>query len=126
MKDVMFILPYQAGTLAQLTRALADADVNVLGCSGQQFGPEGIIHLLVEDAAGAREAASRAGFVVRGEHEVIVADIEDRPGGLAELLAPLAEAGIDVNLTYLATGSRLVIGVDDVDQARAAMRHASR
>ena len=126
MKDVMFILPYQAGTLAQLTRALADADVNVLGCSGQQFGPEGIIHLLVEDATEAREAAARAGFVVRGEHEVIVADIEDRPGGLTELLAPLAEAGIDVSLTYLATRSRLVIGVDDVDRAKAVMRTSGR
>jgi hypothetical protein len=60
--------------------------------------------------------------VVRGEHEVIVADIEDRPGAVSDLLAPLAEAGIDVGLTYLATGSRLVIGVDDVDKARAAMR----
>jgi hypothetical protein len=122
MKDLMFILPYQAGTLAQLTRALSQADVNVLGCSGQQFGPEGIIHLLVEDAAGAREAAARAGFVVRGEHEVIVAPIQDMPGAIADLLAPLADAGVNVNLTYLATGSRLVIGVDDLEQAKAAMR----
>lgn len=122
----MFILPYQAGTLAQLTRALADAGVNVLGCSGQQLGPEGIIHLLVEDAPGAREAASRAGFVVRGEHDVVVVDIEDVPGAIAGLLAPLADAGINVNLAYLATGSRLVIGVDNVDQARAVVRHASR
>ncbi len=126
MKDLMFILPYQAGTLAQLTAALSEAGVNLQGVSGQQFGPEGIIHLLVEDAAGAREAASRAGFVVRGEHEVVVADIQDMPGAIADLLGPLADAGINVNLTYLATGSRLVIGVDDVDQARAAMRHASR
>jgi hypothetical protein len=126
MKDLMFILPYQAGTLAQLTGALSEAGINLHGASGQQFGPEGIIHLLVEDAASAREAAARAGFVVRGEHEVIVADIEDRPGALAELLAPLAEAGIDVNLTYLATRSRLVIGVDDVEQARAAMRPGQR
>jgi hypothetical protein len=126
MKDLMFILPYQAGTLAQLTAALSEAGVNLQGVSGQQFGPEGIIHLLVENAPEAREAAARAGFVVRGEHEVIVADIEDRPGALAALLAPLAEAGIDVSLTYLATGSRLVIGVDDVDKARAAMRTTGR
>jgi hypothetical protein len=126
MKDLMFILPYQAGTLAQLTAALSKAGVNLQGVSGQQFGPEGIIHVLVENAAEAREAAARAGFVVRGEHEVIVADIEDRPGALAELLAPLAEAGIDVSLTYLATGSRLVIGVDDVDKARATMRATDR
>ena len=121
MKDLMFILPYQTGTLARLTTALSEAGIDLQGCSGQQFGPEGIIHLLVDNAAQAREAAARAGFVVRGEHDVIVTDIEDRPGALADLLAPLAEAGIDVSLTYLATRSRLVIGVDDVDQARAAM-----
>ena len=124
MKDLIFILPYQSGTLARLATALHDAGIDLQGCSGQQFGPEGIIHLLVEDAAAAREAASRAGFVVRDEREVLVAGIEDRPGALAGLLAPLAEAGIDVNLTYLATGSRLVIGVDDVDRARAVMRAA--
>jgi hypothetical protein len=124
MKDLIFILPYQSGTLARLATALHDAGIDLQGCSGQQFGPEGIIHLLVEDAAAAREAASRAGFVVRDEREVLVAGIEDRPGALAGLLAPLAEAGIDVNLTYLATGSRLVIGVDDVDRARAVMRGA--
>jgi hypothetical protein len=122
MKDLIFILPYQSGTLARLATALHDAGIDLQGCSGQQFGPEGIIHLLVEDAAAAREAASRAGFVVRDEREVLVAGIEDRPGALAGLLAPLAEAGIDVNLTYLATGSRLVIGVNDVDRARAVMR----
>ena len=126
MKDLMFILPYQAGTLAQLTGALSEAGINVQGCSGQQFGPEGIIHLLVEDAPAAREAAARAGFVVRGEQDVVVADIEDRPGALAGLLAPLADAGISVGLAYLATGSRLVIGVDNVDQARAALRPAAR
>jgi hypothetical protein len=126
MKDLMFILPYQAGTLAQLTGALSEAGVNLQGCSGQQFGPEGIIHLLVEDAPGAREAAARAGFVVRAEQDVIVADIEDRPGALAGLLAPLADAGVSVSLTYLATGSRLVIGVDNVDQARSALRPADR
>ena len=126
MNDLLFILPYQSGTLARLTAALHDAGVDLQGCSGQQFGPEGIIHLLVQDAAAAREAASRAGFVVRSEREVLVTGIEHRPGALAGLLAPLAEAGIDVNLTYLATGSRLVIGVDDVDKARAAMRSAGR
>jgi len=124
MKDLMFILPYQPGTLAQLTRALAD--LNVLGVSGQQFGPEGIIHLLVEDAAQARQVAERAGFTVRAEHDVIVAPIADMPGAIAELLAPLADAGVNVNLTYLATNSRLVIGVDDLEAARAAMRPAER
>jgi hypothetical protein len=126
MKDLMFILPYTAGTLAQLTEAISRAGINVQGCSGQQFGPEGIIHLLVEDAAGARQAAETAGFTVRGEREVIVAPIEDRPGGLAALLAPLADAGVNANLVYLATDSRVVIGVEDLERGRAALRPAAR
>jgi hypothetical protein len=126
MKDLMFILPYQAGTLAQLTGALSRAGVNVQGCSGQQFGPEGIIHLLVEDAAAARQAAEQAGFTVRGDREVVVAPIEDRPGGLAEVLAPLADAGVNADLLYLATGSRVVIGVEDLERAQAALRPAGR
>jgi hypothetical protein len=60
--DLMFILPYQPGTLWRLTEAVANAGISVEGCSFQEFGPEGMIHLLVEDAAGAREAAEEAGF----------------------------------------------------------------
>jgi hypothetical protein len=126
MKDLMFILPYQAGTLAQLTEALSQAGINVQGCCGQQFGPEGIIHLLVEDAAGARGAAEEAGFTVRLEREVLVAPIEDRPGGLSRLLGPLADAGINADLLYLATDSRVVIGVEDLERAQAVLRPADR
>jgi hypothetical protein len=126
MKDLMLILPYQPGTLHQLTDALGRAGINLQGCCGQQFGPEGIVHLLVEDAAAARQAAERAGFTVRGEREVLVASIEDRPGGLASLLAPLADAGVNADLLYLATGSRVVIGVEDLEKAEAALRPAGR
>jgi hypothetical protein len=101
MKDLTFILPYEPGTLWRLTDAIARAGVNVKGCSAQEFGPEGIIHLLVEDAGAARAAAEQAGFAVRGERELLVAPIEDRPGALAARLRPVAEAGVDVNLVYL-------------------------
>jgi hypothetical protein len=124
-KDLMFILPYQAGMLAKLTESLGNAGVNIEGCCMQEFGPEELVHILVEDAATARRAAEQAGFVVRGEREVIVADIEDRPGGLARLLAPIADAGVSADLVYQATNSRVVIAVvEGLERARAAMRPA--
>ena len=125
-KDLMFILPYQPGTLATLTAAIAGAGISVEGCAAKQFGNEGLIHLLVEDAAGARRAGEEAGFLVRGERDVIVAPVEDRPGGLAELLQPIADAGVNINLVYLATNSRVVIGTDHHERAVRAFESAFR
>jgi hypothetical protein len=126
-KDLMFILPYQAGMLAKLTETLGSAGVNIEGFCMQEFGPEELVHLLVDDAEAARRAVEGAGVVVRGEREVIVAPIEDRPGGLAQLLAPLADAGVSADLVYQATNSRVVIAVvGDLDRARAALRPAGR
>ena len=34
----------------------------------------------------------------------------------------IANAGVDINLVYLATNTRLVIGADDLDKASAAIR----
>jgi hypothetical protein len=122
-KDLMFILPYRADMLAQLATTLGKAGISIAGCAGKEFGPEEIVHLLVEDAAGARRAAEQAGFVVRGERDVIVAPIEDRPGALGQLLGQIADAGV----VYLATNSRVVIGVvEDLERAQAALRPAGR
>jgi hypothetical protein len=121
MKDLMFILPYEPGTLWRLIDAIAGDGVNVQGCSAQEFGPEGIIHLLVGDADTARGAAERAGYPVRAERDVLVAPIADRPGALADLLRPIADAGVDVNLVYLTADGRVVIGVEDLDRARSAV-----
>jgi hypothetical protein len=126
-KDLMFILPYRAGVLAQLATTLGKAGISIAGCAGKEFGPEEIVHLLVEDAAGARRAAEQAGFVVRGERDVIVAPIEDRPGALGQLLGQIADAGVSADLVYLATNSRVVIGVvEDLERAQAALRPAGR
>jgi hypothetical protein len=121
--DLMFILPYQPGTLWRLTEAIAGAGISIEGCSAQAFGPEGMIHILVEDAPGARRAAEQAGFRVSTEREVIVAPIEHRPGALAQLLRPIADAGVDVNLVYLTREGSVVIGVaeEDLERARSAM-----
>jgi hypothetical protein len=121
--DLMFILPYQPGTLWRLTEAVADAGISVDGCSFQEFGPEGMIHLLVEDAAGARAAAEQAGFRLSSQRDVVVAPVQHRPGALAELLRPVADAGVSVNLVYLTRDGRAVIGVapEELERARTAV-----
>lgn len=78
-----------------------------------------MIHILVDDAAGARAALADGPHAVVAEHEALVVAAEDRPGSLGEIAATLGDAGINVEVGYVATGTRLVFVVDDPDRARS-------
>jgi hypothetical protein len=85
-------------------------------------GGRGVVHLLVEDAGGARQALEGAGYSVAAEKEALVlSSVEDRPGYLGEMSARLAEAGVNIEVAYLGTGTRLVLAVDDLDAAQRAL-----
>ena len=53
---------------------------------------------------------------------MIVVDVEDRPGTMAQVARKLADAGVNIELAYTTFGGvRLVLGVDDFEKARAAV-----
>ena len=47
--------------------------------------------------------------------------IKDQAGGLSAKLTKLADAGVNVDLLYVATGSRVVFGSDDLDGLKKAL-----
>ena len=55
------------------------------------------------------------------EREVVVIDVEDRPGVLADLTRKIAKAGVDLDLVYIATRNRVVFGSPDLDALKAAL-----
>jgi len=120
-KDLTVILADRPGTLADVGEALGRAGINIDGVCGFPCGGEGVGHLLVEDAAAARRALEDVGIKVREERQVLVLEIEDRPGALGEVSRRIADAGANIDLIYVASNSRLVLGVDDLDKAQAAV-----
>ena len=58
------------------------------------------------------------------EREVVVVEVEDRPGVLADLTRKVARAGIDLDLVYVATQNRLVFGANDLAGLKAALGQA--
>ena len=120
-KDLTVVLEDRPGTLADMGEALGGAGINVDGMCGFPSEGKGVIHVLVEDAAGARSALEEAGIEVAGEREVLVVEIEDRPGAFGEIARKIANVGVNFDLTYLATNTRLVVGTNDMDKARAAL-----
>ncbi len=117
--DLTVILRNVPGTIAELGEAAGKAGVNLLGGCGFEVGGEGVMHVLVDDAAAGRRAFEEAGLEVRAEREVVVAEVDDAPGGLGRVMRRYADAGANVDLVYLTADGRLVIGPDDVERARA-------
>ena len=113
-KDLTVVLMNRPGTLADAAEALGRAGINIEGVCGFPSGSEGIMHILVEDASGARDALAAAGLEVRDEREVVVASVEDRPGTGGALLRRVADGGANVDLLYLTMDGRLVLSGGDV------------
>ena len=120
-KDLTVYLEDRPGTLADLGEALGKAGVNIEGGCGVQDDGKETFHLLFEDAAAARQAIEETGIKVQGERDVIVADVTDRPGALGTIARGISDAGVNIELLYMATNNRLVIGTSDLDKARATL-----
>jgi len=58
---------------------------------------------------------------VAKETEVVVLPVEDRPGVLGNVARRLADAGVNLQLAYMATSARLVVGADDLGKVHAAI-----
>ena len=124
MKDLTVILKNNPGTLADLGETLGKNGINMEGLCGFPLKNEGIIHLLVEDETTTRWILEDAGFDVRAVRDVLVLDIGNiagEPGTGGKMARKIGNAGVNIDLIYLAENNRIVLGVDDLDKARAAL-----
>ena len=122
--NLTIILRDQPGELARLGEVTGAAGVNIQGLAAFTGEGRGVIHVLVDDddAARAAEELERAGLGVADQREVLVVDVDDRPGSLGELARELAEANVNVDLAYTTFGGvKIVIATEDLESARAAL-----
>ena len=122
-KDLTVSLEDRPGTLADMGEALGKAGINIEGVCAMTAEGRGIIHILVADAAAARQTLEAAGIKVEGETDVVVVDVggQDKPGTLGAMARKVANAGLNVSLVYLAMGGRGVIATSDNAKAKQAL-----
>jgi hypothetical protein len=110
------------GSLAQVAAAISDAGVNIAAATCIGPGERAELHILVRHAEAAKHALAISHDVtVSHEREVVVVDVEDRPGVLADLTRKIARAGVDLDLVYVATRNRVVFGAPDLTALREAL-----
>jgi hypothetical protein len=121
MVDLVIDVENSPGALAQVAAAISDAGVNIAAATCLRPGDRAELHILVPHADAAKHALAISHLAVTREREVIVVDVEDRPGVLADLTRRIAKAGIDLDLVYVATRNRVVFGAPDLGALRAAL-----
>ena len=119
--DLVIDIENTPGALAHVAAAISDAGVNIAAATCIGPGERAELHILVPHAEAARHSLAISHLAVTREREVVVVDVEDRPGVLADLTRKIAKAGVDLDLDYVATRNRVVYGAPDLEALRAAV-----
>ena len=119
--DLVIDIENTPGALARVAAAISDAGGNISAATCVGAGERAELHILVPHAGAARHALAITHVQVTREREVVVVDVEDRPGVLADLTRKIARAGVDLDLVYVATRNRVVFGAPDIAALQAAL-----
>jgi hypothetical protein len=119
--DLVIEIENEPGALARVAAAVSDAGVNLAAATCIGPGDRAELHILVPHAEAVRHALAITNVAVTREREVVVVDVEDRPGELADIARRVAKEGINLDLVYVATQNRVVLGSPDIDKLRLAV-----
>jgi len=120
--DLVIDIENVPGALAQVAAAISDAGVNIAAATCLGSGDRAELHILVPHPGAARHSLAISHLAISREREVVVVDVEDRPGVLADLTRMIAKAGVDLDLVYVATRNRVVFGAANLEGLKSALQ----
>jgi hypothetical protein len=128
IQQLSVFLENKPGSLKKALGVLADAKVNISTLALADTKEFGILRLMIKDWEKAKTALEAGGLTVK-QTEVLAVEVEDRPGGLAAVLAPVEAAGVNVEYMYAySTGGKgkavLIFRFSDLDKAMSALKGA--
>ena len=106
-----------AAALDDVLAAMAASDVSTADTLGDVVRRTAT----ASDADATRSALQSAGFRVLKEQQVVLVEVEDRPGSAASVFRRIADAKVNIRFSYLATRNRLVIAADDLQDLMTAL-----
>jgi hypothetical protein len=128
VKQLTVFLENAPGRLAELTRVLGDAGVNMRALMVADTAEFGVVRIICDRTEDAQRALEAAGFGV-SVTDVLAVEVPDRPGGLADVLEVLGASGVNVEYAYCfvePSGQAAidVFRVEDTARAVEALRAA--
>jgi hypothetical protein len=126
IKQISIFLENRKGRLYDVCSLLGKNDINIRALNVAETESFGILRIVVNKPDAAIKVFKDADIVAKIT-DVIAIEVDDRPGGLADILKVLAEA--DVNIEYMygfveksSDRALMVFRFDDVDKAAAILK----
>ena len=128
IKQISVFVENQPGSMMRVTSVLTESHVNIRAISTFDTPEFGILRLVVDDPAKAKESLTQKGFVTR-VNDVIGAELKDEKGNLNQMLKILADGEINVNYIYSfvireETAPVIVFHTDDFQKAEQVLKEA--
>ena len=92
------------GILAQVTRALANAKVNIVALTLVDSQEHGVLRIVDENPAETRDVLAKLNLPMT-ETDVLCMELSNRPGALADVAQLLGENHININYAYCTSGA---------------------
>jgi hypothetical protein len=105
----------RAGHLADTLETLAKGRVNVLSFTIADTADYGILRLVVDQPARAKELLEAGGYAVV-EHPVVCAVLPNEPGALARVARIVSESGLDIEYIYLGADDSLLLRSEETER----------
>lgn len=128
IKQISVFVENQPGSMMRVTSVLTESHVNIRAISTFDTPEFGILRLVVDDPAKAKESLTQKGFVTR-VNDVIGAELKDEKGNLNQMLKILADGEINVNYIYSFVVREekapvIVFHTDDFQKAEQVLKEA--
>jgi len=121
IKQLSIFLENKEGRLAEVTKILGEADIDINALVISDTTDFGILRLIVKDSARAYEVLKKNEFTVSFT-DVVVICMSDLPGSLSKVLEILDKGGIGIEYMYAFLGRKIgqapaVLRVEDTQRA---------
>ena len=97
--QISVFLENRAGQFAEITGVLAENNIDLRAISIAETADYGVLRLIVGDAEKATSILMQHGYLMSMTPVLVVA-VSDEPGGIAPVLATMAESNIDIEYMY--------------------------
>lgn len=128
-KEISVNVVNKIGVLADISKILADYGINIEAVTGYAVNKEATIMLVTDDNLRVIDALKKKNYKSIRENEVVIIELEDKPGALKAVTTKLAGEDIDIKYMYGTTcpggcPARLVISTVNNEKAFFVLRPA--